>query len=112
MRVALAVGEGEEAGAGGAEGLEGVGRGASEVDNAHRISPLRSLSRVERREFRGSCPSTPLSGVCADRNGGSKKLGDENVELCRAYVRGDELPLDHSPINPKVGQRKETPCGV
>jgi|ERR1700679_4039957 hypothetical protein len=61
MRVALTGGQGEEAGAGGVEAFKGVGGGEREVDDLHRISSQGSLIRAERREFRGSCPSTPLS---------------------------------------------------
>lgn len=55
MRVALAVGEGEEAGAGGVEGFQGVGGAMGEVNDAHSLSWLCSL-RPAADQMGGSRP--------------------------------------------------------
>src|ERR1700733_14486712 len=53
MRIAFAVGEGEERRAGGVEGFEGVGGGGREVNNDHRISSLKfaDSGREEKRKW-------------------------------------------------------------
>ena len=65
MPVAFAVGEGEKARAGGVEGCKEVSGGLGEVNYAHRLSSLRSLSREEKRiAIRGSHPCTRLAPFC------------------------------------------------
>jgi hypothetical protein len=61
MRVAVSVGEGEEAGVGGVEAFERVGGSFGKVNDVHMRPLERSLRRAERRV---------------------KKLCDGNIELC------------------------------